>query len=467
MDGSEAAGAYTVFDRGVYTAIENNVQPEAIGRDFTEWFPAYDGSLLDKGEMNEWLDDTIETILACNSGHPLNVLELGRGSEMVLFNITKKLTSYLRLELSQTAVEFVARTAGSIPDLANKVQVYQGTGTDLHALGSASPNLVVINSVAQYLPSRNNLFEIVEGLLNLDSVQTIFFGDVRSYALQRDFMVRKVLRKERKEVSRATVRDAMTELAQAELELLVDPAFFTSRPNHFSNRIEHVEVLPKKMKANNAAIIHLRNPDQSGGVQQQEMNEVRDEEWINFMDHKMGSESLLRRLEISHPVTVAVSNIPFSKTILERHVIDALDNGAWDDGTDWLSSVHQRKQNCRSLSAVDLVSLAQQAGYQAATSWARQHSQRGGLDAIFHSLPPSSGSSRVIFRLPTDHQGRKPSTFSNQPLQQQARQTIQQQLYGTLQAQIPSYMLPEDTVILEKFPMNADGVNRKALARLG
>lgn len=464
----------SVFDRGVYTAIDDSVPPEAIGRDFTGWISAYDGSPLDKGEMNEWLDDTIETILACNSGSPLDVLELGTGSGMVLFSIAKKLTSYLGLELSQTAVEFVAGTASSIPELANKVHMYQGTATDLHLLGSESPNIAVINSVAQYFPSLDYLSEVVEGLLRLDSVQTIFFGDIRSNALYSEFLVSKALYKEGKEASRAAIREAMTEMAQAELELLVDPAFFTSLLSRFPNLVEHVEILPKKMKANNelasyryAAIIHVRNRDQSGGLQQQEINEISDDKWINFMDRNMNSETLLRLLEGSHPSTMAVSNIPYSKTILERHVIDTLVDGAGDHVTDWLSSVRQKKQRCPSLSAVDLVGLAQQAGYQVAISWARQHSQRGGLDAIFHCLRPSSGSSRVMFRFPTDYQGRTPSTFSNQPLQQQAKQTIQQQLYEILEAQLPSHMVPQEIVVLETMPIDkANGeVDRQTLAK--
>ena len=464
----------TIFDGDVYTSIDTNVQPEAIGRDFTGWVSAYDGSPLDKEEMNEWLNDTIETILACSSGHPLKVLELGTGSGMVLFSIATELTSYLGLEPSQTAVEFVAGTARTVPDLANKVHVYQGTATDLHLLECASPNIVVINSVAQYFPSRDYLLEVVEGLLNLGTIRTIFFGDIRSYALQKEFLVSKALHGEERELSRAAVREAMTEMAQAELELLVDPAFFTSLRSRFPNFIEHVEILPKKMQANNhlasyryAAIIYMRNRDQSEELQQQERHEVKDDKWMDFIDHKMDAEALLRLLEVSKPATIAVKNIPYGKTILKRLAIDALDDAAEYDGQDWLSSIRQRKENCPSLSAVDLVSLAQRAGYQVAISWARQHSQRGGLDAIFHCLQPSSGSSRVLFRFPTDHQGRTPSSFSNQPLQQQARQKIQQQLYETLQTGLPSHMIPEDIIVLEKFPLNANGVDRETLANLG
>ncbi|KAL8922237.1 MAG: hypothetical protein Q9208_005316 [Pyrenodesmia sp. 3 TL-2023] len=461
-----------VFDKSIYTRINHDVQPEAIGRDFTGWISAYNGRPLDQMAMNEWHDDMIETVLSCNSGHSLNVLELGTGTGMIPFSIAKSLHSYLGLEPSQTAVEFVAAAARAMPELANKVRVYQGTATDLHLLGSASPNLVVINSVAQYFPSREYMMEVVEGILRLDSVQTIFFGDIRTYALQEEFVVSRALHKRGEKASKDDIREEITEMAQGELELLTDPGFFTSLPSRFPNLIEHVQIQPKKMRANNelscyryAAIIHVRNRGQSLEQQQLEIHEVKDDEWIDFRDQNMDHETLLRRLEVSAPSTMAVSNIPYSKTIFERHAIDSLDDAPKDNVPDWLASVHQRSQGCPSLSASDLVTIAQEAGYRVEISWARQHSQRGGLDAVFHRYQPSSGG-RVMFRFPTDHQGRAPNTFSNQPLQQQAKQTVQQQLYETLQAQLPLHLVPEDIIVLEKLPINAKGeVDHQALAK--
>ena len=134
-----------VFDRGTYTGISKDIHPGNIGRDFTGWVSAYNGRPLDQVEMNEWLDNIIETVLNCDSSHSLDVLELGTGSGMILFSIAKNLHYYLGL----TAVDFVTATARSTPELASKVQVHQGTATDFHFLGSCSPKVVVISSVAQ------------------------------------------------------------------------------------------------------------------------------------------------------------------------------------------------------------------------------------------------------------------------------------------------------------------------------
>ncbi|KAL8673562.1 MAG: hypothetical protein Q9168_002016 [Polycauliona sp. 1 TL-2023] len=281
----------TVFDRGTYTGISNNIHPEAVGRDFTGWVSAYDGAPLDHSDMDEWLDDTVATLLSCNSSDSLNVLELGTGSGMMLFSIAKSLQSYLGLEPSRAAVDFVNATASSMPELANKVQVHQGTATDLHVLGSASPSVVVINSVAQYFPSRDYLLEVVQSILRLDSVHTIFFGDIRSYALQKEFLISRALHKLEEKASKDDVQEKMMEMAQAELELLTDPGFFTSLQDQFPDLIEHVEILPKKMRANNelscyryTAILHVRDRKQTGEVQQQNIHEIKDEEWIDFVD---------------------------------------------------------------------------------------------------------------------------------------------------------------------------------------
>ncbi|KAL8945278.1 MAG: hypothetical protein Q9211_000196 [Gyalolechia sp. 1 TL-2023] len=462
----------TVFDRGTYTAVGEKVRAEAVGRDFTGWVSAYNGRPLHHEDMNEWLDDTIEMVLGCGNGRSLHVLEIGTGSGMIFFNIASSIQSYLGLEPSRTAVEFVTATTRSMPDLANQVQIHQGTATDLHLLGSTDSNVVVINSVAQYFPSRAYLLNVLKAILQIASVRTIFFGDVRSYALQKDFLLSRAVYNLGEKASKNEVRDQMAEMAQAELELLVDPAFFTSLPDCFPNLVEHVQILPKRMKADNelssyryAAIIHVKSRQPIGEVRQQILREVKDEEWIDFIDHRLDRQTLLHRLEVSTPITLAVSNIPYSKTIFERHAIDSLDDRSTDNDLDWLSSARERSQGCPSLSALDLLSISRETGYQVEISWARQHSQRGGLDAIFHRYQPPSGG-KVLFRFPTDHQGRAPQTFSNQPLRQQAEQSIQQQLYETLDAQLPSHLVPDELVVLPKLPINVKGeLDRQALAK--
>ncbi|KAF7555549.1 hypothetical protein G7Z17_g2068 [Cylindrodendrum hubeiense] len=460
------------FDTDTYTSF-NNIQPNTIGRDFTGWTSMFDGRDIDKEEMNEWLDDTIETLL--NGSQPGNILEIGTGSGMILFSL-KELATYVGLEPSGRAVAFVTKAVNSFPELADKVTLHKGTAANVNQLDYTMnrPNLAVINSVAQYFPSQDYLFTIVKDLLQLKGMKQIFLGDIRSHALYREFQAAKCMRLMGDKVSKEEVRRKMKEIAQSELELLVDPAFFTSLPSRLPHLVEHVEILPKMMKSTNelscfryAAVIHVKDQDTGSQQRPQQIRTVDDYTWIDFVDESLDRQSLLQLLrKSSNESVVAVGNIPYEKTIFERHVIDSLDSMADEtlDSIHWLSVAQEKTKAKSSMSASELAEVAEQAGYRVELSCARQYRQRGGLDAIFHHYKPEKEGSRVLFRFPTDYQGRSQDTLSSHPMQQHVRLKVQEELYQKLHEQLPAYMVPQMITILDNMPVNQNGkVDRQAL----
>ncbi|KAK1916800.1 hypothetical protein P3342_004355 [Pyrenophora teres f. teres] len=478
-DGSEArlAGFVTVHE-DAETADEHvddsnesqHVDKENIGRDFVGWTSMYDGSDIDKAEMNEWLDDTIDTML--NGQRPGNVLEIGSGTGMILFNLGDGLQSYVGLDPSRKAVQFIAETAKSIPGLAGKIRMYKATAADVGRLEQpVAASLVVINSVVQYFPSLDYLFKTVQQLVELEGTRTLFFGDVRSYALHREFLATRAVHMAGDRATKADIRRMVADMERVERELLVDPAFFTALPSRLPGLVDHVEILPKKMKATNelscyryAAVVHLTPRD--GQARELAVREVADDRWIDFAERRLDRQSLLQQLHgLSTSPTIAVSNIPYSKTMVSRCLVRSLDGaeGETSDSPDWLASVHQQTQDCRSLSAAELVELAQEAECRVEISWSRQHSQQGGLDAIFHRYQPLTGE-RVMFRFPTDHAERPLHSLSSKPLRQQFLQKTQQRLVEMLEAQLPTYMVPQTLTVLDAMPVNPNGkVDRKAL----
>ncbi|KAH6618447.1 hypothetical protein C7974DRAFT_415823 [Boeremia exigua] len=456
------------FDNESYTPI-NNIQSERIGRDFIGWTSMYDGSAINEVEMNEWLDDTIHTML--NGSKPSSLLEIGSGTGMVLFNLGDGLQSYVGLDPSRKAIEFVAKMAESVPALAGKVRLHKATAMEIGSLEpSVTANLACLNSVVQYFPSQEYLFKVVQELLQVKGIQTIFFGDVRSYALHREFLAARALRMAGDKVTMADIRRIMTDMHRAEVELLVDPAFFTALQSRLPELVEHVEILPKRMKATNelscyryAAVVHVRS--QSGP--KREIQVVNADEWIDFSERKLDRQSLQQQLRsLSGLSTVAVSDIPYSKTMVSRCLVEALDgiDANKRDDPCWLASVYQQAQHKPSLSATDLVELAQESGCRVEISWNRQYSQRGGLDAIFHRSPPRNGENRRLFRFPTEHTDRPPHSLSSWPLRQRIMKKTQQQLLAMLQAQLPAYMVPQAITVLDAMPVTQNGkVDRKAL----
>lgn len=430
----------------------------------------YDGSDIDKAEMNEWLDDTIESML--NGGQPGHVLEIGTGSGMILFNLIRGLQSYVGLEPSGRAVRFINEATQSIPGMANKVKMFKAKASDLGRLGVAfHPDLVVLNSVVQYFPSQDHLFGVVRDLVQLEGVKTLFFGDIRSLPLFREFLVARAMHVAGPKASKDEFRRVMADLARAESELLVDPAFFTSLPSRLPEQVEHVKILPKKMHATNelsafryAAVVHIK----AGGQPRQLIREMDDDEWIDYAERGLDRRLLLELLQRTCPSSrIAINNIPHGNSSLERHILRSLDDEGEEAASDdnWILAARTAAQRQSSLSVMELVELAAQAGFCVETSWARQSSQNGGLDAIFHRHQPSEGAKKSLFRFPVDQRGPPYQSFCSAPLRQQMRQKTQQ-LHELLRARLPSYMVPQEIRVLDAMPLNGNGkIDRQALAK--
>ncbi|GKT95946.1 AMP-binding enzyme [Colletotrichum tofieldiae] len=413
----QVEGWGTHFEIGTYADLET-IDQSVIGNDFLGWTSMYDGTLIDKAEMQEWLD---EGMVAMLDGQPAGrVLEIGTGTGMILFNLGQGLENYIGLEPSSSAAAFVNDSIKSVPSLAGKAQVHVGTATDIGRLDQvtqARTDLVVTNSVAQYFPSADYLLQVIETLTRLPGVKRLFFGDMRTYATNRGFLAGRALHSD-------GVRQKITELEENEEELLVDPAFFTGLLSRMPDRIWHVEILPKRMRATNelsryryAAVIHVRNAEEPT----QTVHSINPDAWVDFQASSMDRQGLLALLQSSPDASaIAIGNIPYSKTMFERLLVESLeqDDGDAQDGVDgasWLSDIRKAAERRVALSALDLAQLAEEAGFRVELSWARQRSQNGGIDAVFHRHQPAKKGSRVLIQFPTEDQGRPASLLTNRP----------------------------------------------------
>ncbi|GCB20135.1 enniatin synthase [Aspergillus awamori] len=461
-----------LFETNVYDP--SDLRPGELGRDFTGWKSMYTGAPIEREEMNEWLDDTISALL--NGSSPGHVFEVGTGTGMMLFNLVEGLQSYVGLEPSTTALNFVQTAVPNIPGLKGKVRLLTGTADDINRIDRSNfVDVAVINSVAQYFPTPDYLLKVVEDLMCLQGAKRIFLGDIRSYALYEEFQVSQALYSRTQGLpTMADIRSQMAETVHMEEELLVDPAFFTSLPSRLPHLVEHVEILPKRMVATNelscyryAAVLYAKQQPNLG----LRIHDVEESQWVDFSARKMNRESLLEHLQqrTTDTSVVAISNIPYSKICLERLIADQLKDRLVDrvGGPGWLAPLRETAKKFPSLAAIDLIDLAERTGFQVEISWARQYSQRGGLDAIFHRIEPVQKGARVLFRFPTDHQGRALDQLSNNPLQLSSNREMEKWMRKALQKTLPTYMVPRVVRVLERMPLNSNGkIDRKALASM-
>ncbi|GKU06669.1 peramine synthetase [Fusarium langsethiae] len=280
------------FDSEIYSSMEM-VQTHDIGRDFVGWSSMIDGKKFDHQDMNEWLDDTLKCILNGRTSMG-NVLEIGTGSGTILFNLTQSFQTYIGLEPSEKAVDFVARSVARHCQLRDKVRMIKGAATDIPRLASSTsilPDIVVINSVLQYFPSREYFLDVIKDIIHLGSTKSVFFGDVRSFALGKEFLTMRAIQGHGY-LRQEDLRRMVLNMQKSEPELLVDPAFLTGLSERMPGLIEHVEILPKIMRVTNElscyrydVVLHLASADV-----QYSIRHISKYDWVDFvaqrLDHK-------------------------------------------------------------------------------------------------------------------------------------------------------------------------------------
>ncbi|KAK2591370.1 hypothetical protein QQS21_010947 [Conoideocrella luteorostrata] len=460
------------FESCVYTDIDT-INETAIGRDFYSWTSMYNGSVIDKTEMQEWLDDTMHTLI--DGTEAGDVLEIGTGTGMILFNLGGGLRSYIGLEPAKSAATFVNNIIKSNPSLAGKAQVHVGSASDLYLIDKLDPDLIVLNSVIQYFPSPDYLTEVIDSLIHLPRVKRLFFGDVRSFALNNEFLASRALYKLGRTASKSDVRREILELEEQEEELLIDPAYFTALAGIYPGRVHHVEILPKRMKATNelssfryTAVVHLRDTQHSTLP----TRTIAADTWIDFQSSQMDRQALLHILRSSCDTLVfAFATIPNSKIVAHRHIIESLRSDEdISRGTEnekaWIQAAEHEARHCYALSAWDLVQIGEQTGFSVELSWARQRSHHGALDVIFHRFPTSTKGTRVMFKFPTEVSNQSAEVLTNRPLRRRQWLQLGTQIHKRLQNHLPTYMIPAQIIVLQEMPLNASNkVDRKELSR--
>ncbi|KAK6073229.1 non-ribosomal peptide synthetase protein [Seiridium cupressi] len=427
---------------------------------------------LGRERIGKWLDDSIDPLLIARDVGPSPLK--GAASETIIFSLPTFDTSTSVFEEPYLSPEeFSTKTARSISKIRYQVDVLNTSEASSQFGTLESSGIVILKSMVHYVPGEDYLLSMVKDLLRLPGVRMLFFDDVRSHALYRQSMALRALNITGGKARKDEVQRVLENMELAVSDLLVDPVFFTALTERLPNQIEHVEIVPQNTHTSKetgifryAAAVHVTKP----GASREYVYEIDPHRWIDFREHSLDRQSLLGLLLSDNPSDlVMICNIPHWETVFGQLLADFLRNQRYSatDSSDWIASAREQAQQQPSLSLSDLGELAIASGYRLELSWARQFSQRGGLDAIFHRYPLADGRRRTLFRFPTEDQQYQPHcSVSRQPMREDLRKGIEKQLLEALQAKLPSYMVPQFIEILEEMPLNNNcKVDRKLLEK--
>lgn len=198
------------------------------------WVSSYSQTPYSNNEMQEWLNHTLEKI---NSHAAENVIEIGCGTGMILFQLIHSINSYKALDISNTALKYIDEQLTPIE--RNKCQLFNKAAHKIDFFELGSCDLLICNSVIQYFYSGDYLINCISKWLDLVQLNgTIFLGDIRSLCHQKYFY-RKVA------LMRGIELEKLSEFINAKVdseeELLIHHQFFLDLPKIF-NKINYVKI---------------------------------------------------------------------------------------------------------------------------------------------------------------------------------------------------------------------------------
>ncbi|MER9439200.1 condensation domain-containing protein [Mesorhizobium sp. M0618] len=153
-------------------------------RNFTGWTETASGEDLPRIDMDAWLS----AVLAIMRRRPFRrVLEIGSGLGLLALELAPQAERYLALDSSTAAVTYLAEEARR-RGLDGLTVMRLDAASAAHADLGGPFDLIVINSVLQYLPDVHAVEVLLRSLMSqLAAEGRLFVGDVRDYRLREQF----------------------------------------------------------------------------------------------------------------------------------------------------------------------------------------------------------------------------------------------------------------------------------------
>ncbi|MCB0167234.1 MAG: amino acid adenylation domain-containing protein, partial [Anaerolineae bacterium] len=424
------------------------------------WNSSYTGQPLPDEQMREWLDHTVDQILALNPG---SVLEIGCGTGLLLSRIAPHCQLYWGTDFSQRVLDYVATLQQSATDL-DHVRLSCRMAHDFTGFEPNAFDTLILNSVVQYFPSLDYLMRVLaEALKVVKPGGFIYIGDVRSLPLLESYHASVQLHQAADDLSRDALQQRIQQRLLDEEELVIDPAFFQVLPHHWP-QISHVQIQPKRGRYHNEltcfryeVILTVNNAKETQPEETPlSLSQPAEIRWRDWQQENLSLTAVRHLLAVDQPALLGLRGIPNARLTKENETLT------------WLTSAHQesvealRHRLSKGATAVDpaeLWALEDDYPYQVTLSWSDIEPHQGRLDVVFKRNDVEQ-EIEALARPPL-----KPwHSYANNPLRGKISRALIPQVRQFLQQKLPDYMIPTAFMLLDQFPLTSNGkIDRQAL----
>jgi amino acid adenylation domain-containing protein len=427
-------------------------QPVSVDPTFdtSGWNSSYSGAPVPAGEMREYVERTVERVLALK---PRRVLEIGCGTGLLACRIAPHCDTYVGTDISRVALDKLAALARSRPELA-KIQPLQRPADDFSGWSAEAFDVVVLNSVVQLFPSLGYLTRVLAGTARVVVPGgRIFVGDVRNLHLLPLFHASVQLHRAEPERTVNELRERIRRAAAREKDLVIAPEFFYSLPRRVP-AIGHVEVELKRGHVHNEFTRFRYDVQLFVGQANADAPAVT-LDW----GQELAPADLRCFLAGERPELLVVSDVPNGRLVAELAALRALEGSEERD----VASLRQatRTSAGHDIDPENLWALADGLPYATTVTWARS-GKLDHVDVAFRRREPSMHPGSVM-PLPSVSSTGK---LAHEPLQSAFEHDVLPHLVAALRAELPEYMVPARFVVMDALPLTPSGkVDRAALPR--